>query len=276
MTRTLWISVMLLLASPAAAQDAPATQEPAPPPSQVEPPNAIDSQANPEAFDLARKKVVECEGEKFVFAWGPGARPTKVTLCSKKGATTEEMIELLEDSATKLENTQAIPEDRRTALVQQIRGKIAQLKGETAAAEPVPAPVAQAPIAAPAPPPPPASAPAPIEPTAAAPLPAKPRLSLECMTPGEFAAGGPCVTLSRDTILTVKAGEPLLSGLSLRFVRDGETRAEVALGAMRNGQSLRFDLPREVCRGVSSGELDIDVLRGGRSLDRHGPYLLRF
>ena len=80
------------------------------------------------AVDLAKEKVRECAGEKFVFAWGAGAHPTKVTLCSDRDASTEQVIRMIGDAADKIEAAPGIPEDRRTALVQQMRAKIAELE----------------------------------------------------------------------------------------------------------------------------------------------------
>lgn len=284
MTRFVPLCVALLLAVPAAAQD------------QVERPGSeaadepitdlIDPQIAPQDFEVVRKKVVECEGEKFVFAWGAGARPTKVTLCSNPGAPPDEVVQMLDDAATKLEQTESIPEDRRVAIVQQIRSKIAELKGASAAAS--------APVAAPAPEStsvaarPPATAPGLAVPPTVAPatssnaamattpvLATRPRLSFECYTPGQIGRGGPCTILGRDTRLTVKAGEALAGATALRFVRNGQSRAELALAQMRKGQSVRLTLPRAVCAGVSEAETEIQVVRGGRVVDSIGPYLLR-
>ena len=281
MTRYAMLSIALLVAAPAAAQDPLQPLDEAPP--GAPPATVIDPDVNPQDFDLARRKVVDCEGEKFVFAWGAGAKPTKVTLCSKKNATRDELVQMLDDAATKLEQSN-IPEDRRFAIVQQIRAKISELKGASASAsapaatrEP-PAAVARVPAAPPKVTPPTTVAPvvsqAPAR--AAAPvLAAKPRLALECMTPGEFLGGGPCVTLTRDTILTVKSGEALPGGLSLRFVRGGQTRAEVALSQMRKGQSVRLTIPRQLCSGVVESEAEIRIARGASVVDTVGPYLLR-
>lgn len=281
MTRYAMLSLALLVAAPAAAQDP--LQPLDEPPAGTPLPNVIDSASDPQDFDLARKKVVDCEGEKFVFAWGAGAKPTKVTLCSKKNATRDEVVRMLDDAAMKLEQSDIV-EDRRIAIVQQIRSKISELKGESAAAS-APAPAAERPAAVaqlPAIPSQVASPPA-VAPgvpaasarTATAVLAAKPRLAFECITPGEFSAGGPCITLTRDTIMTVKSGEALPNGVSLRFVRGGETRAEVALTQMRKGQSVRLTLPRQLCSGVVESETEIRIARGGSVVDTAGPYLLR-
>lgn len=280
MTRLAIMCATLLLAVPAAAQDQ--VQLPGSQAGDSPLPDLIVPEAAPRDFDLARKKVVECEGEKFVFAWGAGARPTKVTLCSKEDATPDEVVQMLDDAATKLEQTESIPEDRRVAIVQQIRAKISELKGvSAAAAAPVaagPAAVAQLPATTIARAPVPrtvAPRPSTIGVAATPVLASTPRLSFECYTPGEIGSGGPCTTLGRDTRLTVKAGEALAGATALRFVRNGQSRAELALAQMRKGQVVRLTLPREVCRGVSEAETEIQVVRGGRVVDSIGPYLLR-
>ena len=302
MTRHAMLFAALVLAVPAAAQDSPQTETTSPaeaPPREAitadpEPkdfdlaaPEAITAAPEPKDFDLAVKKAIDCAGEKFVFAWGAGAKPTRVTLCSDKGATPPEVITMLEEAAAKLERTTSIPEDRRLAIVQQIRAKIAELQPASAAAA---APAGGAQLTSDAPPsaatiPPAAAPPArsavlspdvykPLPPAPVRPLPAKPRLAFECITPGEFAGGGPCVTLTRDTILVVESGEAL-SGVALRFDRRGEARAEVALGSMRKGQSRRLAVPRQVCSGVVTSEVDVRIVRAGQVVDSTGPFLLR-
>lgn len=292
MIRIATLCAALLVAVPASAQEAP-------PPPEASEPAVIGSTANPEGFDLARKKVVECEGEKFLFSWGAGARPTKVTLCSKKGATPDDLVKMLDDAATKLEGTVSIAEDRRIAIVQQIRAKISEIKSAAAAAAasapaavataPPPAAVAKAspdvpqaaavirpPLADPSPySAVPVLAPRPATVAARPQLAAKPRLTFECYTPGDIGSGGPCTTISRDTRLTVKAGEALAAGTALRFRRYGETRAEVALNPMRKGQSVRLVVPQKVCGGVVEAEIEIQISQGGDTVDTRGPFLLR-
>lgn len=273
MIRAAILSTALVVAVPALAQDEPG---PAPAPA-----------ADVSNFDLAKEKVVDCAGEKFVFAWGAGARPTKVTLCSDKGASTREVVTMLEDAAVKIEQTESISQDRRNAIAQQIRAKIAELTG---AKPQTPAPAASA-QAAPAPDPlAPASAPAaaeqsvavpPVQPVTAPARPApprlapKPRLTFSCYTPGDIGSGGPCTLLGRETRLTVRSDAAVPGGIDLRFVRSGQVRGDIALGAMRKGQSQRLVIPRELCSGVSEAEAEIHVVSDGQVVDTLGPYLLR-
>lgn len=119
----------------------------------------------------------------------------------------------------------------------------------------------------------PAAAPAGSPPPPKVAIAAKPKLAFQCIG-ADFPGGGPCISLSRDTILSVKAGEPLVEPVSLRFVRRGDARAEISLGSMNKGQSLRLQIPNEVCSGVVSSEINIEVTRSGQVVDRLGPYLL--
>lgn len=102
---------------------------------------------------------------------------------------------------------------------------------------------------------------------------AKPRLTLSCISP-EFPGGGECITLSRDTVLRVKAGEDLPAGVSFRFLRRGEEHGAIELGALRARQSINYRLPSEICSGVVSAEVQLDIVRNGQRVERRGPYLL--
>lgn len=119
MTRLALFSIAALLATAAAAQEPP-----------------VPPAADPAHFDLAnekeKEKVVDCAGEKFVFAWGAGAHPTKVTLCGEKGATTDQLVRMIGEAADKIEATKGISEDRRNALVHQMRSKIDELQAKEA------------------------------------------------------------------------------------------------------------------------------------------------
>jgi len=275
MTRFVTLSAALFLAVPAIAQDSGQTPLLDVPPVVGVPKSAETTET------AARKASSDCAGEKFVFAWGAGSNPTKVTLCSDKGATHDEVVRMLDDAASKLERTTGISEDRRTALVQQIRGKIAELEALETGKLPPQRANAQA-LSIPGVTP---LAPIPRKPTgpvavassaaSSALLLPKPKLSFHCYTPGDIGSGGPCTAMNRDTRITIKAGEPIPAATSLRFTRNRDFRAEVAIGPMRKGQSSRIVVPREVCGGVVDTEIEIQVARGGHSVDTRGPYLMR-
>jgi hypothetical protein len=297
MTRiaALCATTLLAVAVPVAAQDQVLPADPAAAGSLGD---STDPRSAPQDFDLARKKVLECEGEQFVFAWGAGARPTKVTLCSEKNATPEKIVEMLDDAATKLEQTEGLAEDRRVAIVQQIRSKIAELQGNSSAAvTPEPEDPLRAARSGPAavavqpsrPAPRPSPSPATVAPLAQKPLsgPAlpvlasKPRLTIGCSTGLRSGDAGQCVTIERNTLITVQANEALPSGAaSLVFLRRGTPRGEVALAQMQKGSSYSLRLPRELCSGIMSSRVEIQLLsrNGGESaelIETLGPYPLR-
>ena len=83
------------------------------------------------------------------------------------------------------------------------------------------------------------------------------------------------MVLEPGTRLSIRADENLPSGIKLRFLRRGEARGEIALAAMRQGQSVQLRLPDKLCVGVSSSKVEIQVLGSGRVVETLGPYNLR-
>ena len=235
----------------------------------------------------AAKKIAACEGEKFEFSAGE-PRPTKITLCSDKGATTADLVRMFESAAAKIEQLDKLPQDRRDALVAQLKARIVEVRSRNALITPLPKPVLPREIG-PKPeyaqlPPLPLPVPTAAAKTLGAPavILSKPRLTLSCTTPGDITEGGPCIGFARDTSLTIRADETLPAGTSLRFLRRGDIRAEIALAQMRKGQSRRIRLPAEMCAGVTGSNIEIQVVRSppgpsslGQVVDRRGPYQLR-
>jgi hypothetical protein len=230
----------------------------------------------------AAQKISACEGEKFEIVAGE-PRPTKITLCSDKGATTEDLVRMLESAATRIEQIDKLPQDRRAALVAQIKAKIIDVRARNAfvpmPATVLPREIGPQPEYAQLPP-----LPSPVTATVAA-KPAvilsKPQLTLTCTRPTDTRGDEPCTKFAADTLLTIRADESLPDGTSLRFLRKGDQRAEVALQPMRAGQSRRIGLPMELCSRVVRTSIEIHVVRStgttglGQVVDRHGPYQLR-
>ena len=243
---------------------------------------AIAAQPTSEGASEAAQRIAACEGEKFEFAAGE-PRPTKITLCSDKGASTEELVRMFESAAAKIEQLDKLPQDRRAALVAQLKAKIIEVRARNAFV-PLPAPVLPREIG-----PKPEYAqlpplPSPVTSTVAA-KPAvilsKPQLTLTCTRPIDTRGEVPCTKLAADTLLTIRADEALPAGTSLRFLRKGDQRAEVALPPMRAGETRRISLPMELCSRVVRTSFEIHVVRSigastpGQVVDRHGPYQLR-
>ena len=115
-----------------------------------------------------------------------------------------------------------------------------------------------------------------IEPALAlAQTPARPRLTIRCLEQGERGDGGSCTGLERYTRLVVQAESDLAGGASLRFLRRGDIRGEIALARMRQGQSSQFNLPPKLCSGVASSKVEIQILGSNQVVETLGPYLLR-
>ncbi len=101
---------------------------------------------------------------------------------------------------------------------------------------------------------------------------------VKCLVFGQKGSGGTCDFLEQNTILVVSAVQGLESGGTLRFRRRGDERGEVLLTAMQPGQSVRVKLPGELCKGVSSSKVEIELLppgSRGNVAARVGPYGLR-
>ena len=87
-----------------------------------------------------------------------------------------------------------------------------------------------------------------------------------------------CDFLRADTILLLKAQEGLEKGARIRFLRRGEPRGEVMVSALQKGQATKVRLPAELCRGVKSTKVEVELLptdSRGRVAGRLGPYGLR-
>ena len=90
-----------------------------------------------------------------------------------------------------------------------------------------------------------------------------------------------CSDLASDTLLVIRADEDLKTKVSLRFIRDGDRRGGIALGAMRRGQIVRTRLPARVCAGVVRGRVELQTVvtdpqtQIEQVADTQGPFLLR-
>jgi hypothetical protein len=100
-----------------------------------------------------------------------------------------------------------------------------------------------------------------------------PRMSFTCFDAGQ--TDGPCTGFTRDTLLTISAGEDLPAGTSLRFVRDGDPKAEVDLAQLKKGRSMRLAMPTDVCLHAVGGKLELQVVRSGQEVGSEGPYNLQ-
>ena len=230
----------------------------------------------------AQKALENCGSRRFVasadYQEEGKTRRTGVTLCSAPGDTEEMWIGKLEKSAAGLATQERIPASARAKLVADIQREVARLRSAQRRNLPAAdALVANVP-AMPAPLPP-----KPVTPvgTYAAPsMLAAPVVSIRCLDEGgPRDRGVDCEgQIRRDTVLALESGENMAAPAMIRFIRKGQVREEVRLGALRQGQLVRMRLPRSVCKGVVRSELQLEVVTASAKPSAavtEGPYDLR-
>jgi hypothetical protein len=276
---------------------------------------AVWAQANPE---MAEPPTCDSGGQRFVFKSGEEPHLTRITLCGNKGATSVDLVKMFDSAVTALSKNTKLAPDKRLDLIAQIRLKAEEFRPAGSAVPPAPAlmmapAITTAPaIAGTAPPkstgpverppeytslpplPPPLPAGATTVATASGtsavstkgaaspPIPRLrgPRLTIECVNLEDLGGAGDCSLIERQTQVVVRAEEAVPAQTSLRFVRRGDTRAEVELAQLSRGKAMQLALPDEVCAGVNNSRLEIQVVRragtnsAGQVVDTLGPYLL--
>lgn len=108
--------------------------------------------------------------------------------------------------------------------------------------------------------------------------PVKPiRASIRCLERGETGKGGTCDFFDKNSVLMITAIGGLEKGGTVRFLRRGEERGDVDLGATATGQARRVPLPSDICRGLSYSKVEVLILALGETRvgARFGPYGLR-
>ena len=231
-------------------------------------------------------------------------RHSKLKLCGTTGQSETDWLRTLKDSAAKIAANQAMAKPMRDEMVKAITAEIAMRSALVAAPaagggtgvnafslkpRPIVAggskDVGTAGYTSLPPLPPPVSVADAAREVASKPYVApppiiRPDLRFECFSTTSVGEG-PCIDFDRFTMVIVTAKAPLEAGSSLRFLRDGEERALVDLGAMKKGQRQRISLPQEVCKGVNGGQLKIETLvlpkvakAQAQVADSDGPYIL--
>ena len=250
--------------------------------------------------------IADCEAHQFqtIVHVTVDGKPhsSKVKLCGTTGQSDAAWLRTLKDAAAKVGANAGMSADAREQVIAALNVEIARLTPVINASPPPPATFSLSPPSALPPPRAPSllTSPTggPVEYSALPPMPAPkpaaaigvmaantppplpaPRLSLRCLATNTVSAEVPCDQLERDMYVTVRADEDIARGTSLRFMRRGDNRAEVALLQLRRGQSQRFALPPRVCQGVAGSQIEIQVVRVAGSasqvVDTRGPYELR-
>ena len=298
---------MLLLALALAA--APAAAADTPPPPQMQ---KLLENCDAHKFETIIEVKVDGQAQP---------KHSRLKLCGTEGQSDADWVRTLKDAVAKTEANLQMPETVRAQIVIALKTEIGRLTGGALASLPPPRPPRKTSALdglsalPPLPEPkrtemaaalPPARMIAPrssaqdyaaLPPMPTGPAPAthvligsvgatllslpKPRMEFICYTPGE-TGDVPCSGFTRDTLLTIRAGEDVPRGTSLRFVRDGDARADVELAQLRKGKTQRIALPPQVCSHVVGGSLKIRVVRSvpaagptGQEVGEDGPYDLR-
>lgn len=255
--------------------------------------------------------IAQCSNHKFettIVVDAAKNRTTKVKLCSEPGASDADWVKTLRAAIGQIEQRRMAP-SAKTALIAELNAEIVRYQppattlGANAASSSAASPRPGGEIRAPAPTerfetsslppltgrpatPPPAERfdVAALPPLASAPkagpvaAPARPMAAtIRCLERGESGAGMTCDFLRKDTVLAVRAVDGLEQGGRLRFVRRGDERGEVTLAALQPGAVARVRLPAELCTGVKTSKVELQLLAPGSSAvsARMGPYGLR-
>ena len=246
------------------------------------------------------KLIAECSGHKFesfVHMDAAGKRAKRVKLCANPGATDAEWVATLKSAIAQID-AQPFPAAAKAQLETELRAEIAKFDGSAKSAGGLaktapstaatataggglvldpkavrgfdmpndrfetstlpsldrPAPVAVSAV--------PAGGASVGTAAAAATLPpVQPmRVRVTCLAPGERGSGITCDYLRDNTVLVIRALGGMEKGARLRFLRRGEERGEVLLAGMANGDSTKVRIPLEVCRGVSSTKVELQLL----------------
>jgi hypothetical protein len=259
------------------------------------------------------KLLQDCDAHKFetvVNTTVDGkAHQSKVKLCGTRGQTDAAWVDTLKDAVAKVKANDKMPPELRDQIATALDAEILRLAhsdtmaliANSAPAIAKPAPPSGIASLAPRPTPgaaavssrpladdygslPPLPAPKPALAAGAAvgsflpSLPA-PRMTLQCGSTDDPLAVDRCSMLESNTVLFIRADEPMPAGTSLRFVRRDDPRGDVQLAQLRTGQTVRIPLPHRVCDGVVRSEVAIEVVRKPAKngapeqvVDRLGPY----
>lgn len=244
-------------------------------------------------------QIERCQGHKFETSVEIDAvkrRSTRIKLCANPGSTDADWVKTLESAVVQIEQ-RAMPPEAKDKLIAELRGEIAKFAAVTkpvavAPAAPVllggdsfarqlsePPERYQTSVLPPLPAPRGAATATRATAASAAPPQRPMRISVKCLEQRQLGAVSTCnYFLDGDTILVISAVEGLEDGGIMRFVRRGDPRGEVALAPLAPGKSVRVRLPGELCRGVSSSKVEIELLPrkpGSVVAARLGPYGLR-
>jgi hypothetical protein len=284
-----WLTGIALALAPGAASPSP---EP--------PPSSATIVVPMEGYSLGKKTqspiattaaapLSKCGGRQFEASAegmiGGELKRRRITLCGAPGESDAQWTARLENAVLWVRAQKDLSDPVKDQLIAEIRGEIAQgrVRRPSAVLSSPALPAADRLVATVPPMPPPL--PSPSLSTLSlrtAPKLARLPLTIRCLDAGEPGAGRRCDNLYPETVFAVHADANLAKPAILRFLRRGETRAEVPVAALRQGQSARVKLPPAVCSRVTGSVVTIQVLArdttnvlSNRVAEELGPFRLR-
>jgi hypothetical protein len=234
--------------------------------------------ANPSDV-AAVAKTLDCASHRFeatihVTGQGGKAQDKTVRMCGTKGESDAEWLATLKDAVKKTAGNPQMPEATKEQIVAAVNAEIGRLSSpawnlpqgtdiaklsKSARTTAPDAPLSRDYAALP--PLPTASSVAPphvLGPSGA--LAQAAHVTVRCALIGDEDRPEACDSIDKDTVLVVRADEAYPKGLAMRFMRDGDQRAEVSLPAMASGQTAKLRLPPAVCSRVVRSKIEIQAV----------------
>jgi hypothetical protein len=233
----------------------------------------------PGAPSAAVKALAQnCDAHRFettIELTGPDGQPkqSKVRMCGKDGQSDADWIATLKDAVKKTTDNPQMPQGIKEQIIAAVNAEIERLT-HPALALPQGGDITQLPRAAASTPEVPLSRdygalpPLPTESTVPPPhllgpgglMGPAPKLTLRCALAGDEDRPQACDSIDRDTVLVVRADQAYPGGVAMRFLRHGDSRAEIDLPALAAGQTATLRLPPAVCSGVVRSKVEIQAL----------------
>lgn len=227
----------------------------------------------------AKSLIQNCDAHRFettIQLIGSDGQPkqSKVRMCGTEGQSDEDWIRTLQDAVKKTAESPQMPRAAKDQIIAAVNAEIVRLSAPKLSL-PSGTDITKLPKASPKTPDVPLSReygslgalptansvepPHVLGPGGALGAPA-PRLTLRCALIGDEDRPSACDSIDKDTVLVLRADDAYPRGVEVRFVRHGDSRAELDLPALKQGQTTTLRLPAAVCRGVVRSKLEIQAL----------------
>jgi len=226
----------------------------------------------------AKSLVQNCDAHKFettikLTGADGQAKESKVRMCGTEGQSDADWIGTLKDAVRKTAESPQMPQAVKEQIITAVNAEIERLT-RPALALPGVGDISKLPKAASRAPAAPLSRdygslpPLPTESAVEPPhvlgpggaIAPSPRLTLRCALAGDEDRPTECDSIDKDTVLVVRADDSYPRGIEMRFIRHGDSRAQLGLPALKQGQTAKVRLPKAVCAGVVRSKVEIQAV----------------